>query len=162
MLETRVRNAKFFDPEQFPWYRLDNVGDYTFCNYHVVWREQCKSMTACVIGSIDDPDLGKKVVVTDSKVLSCASDNLREVHYICAIINSPRIISIIDAYTIDTQRGVDILNNIAIPQYDPQNPVHGQLADCSIRAHELFLTGDKDGIAETESEIDRLVELLFV
>lgn len=162
LLETRVRNAKFFDPEQFPWYRLDNVGDYTFCNYHVVWREQCKSMTACVIGSIDDPDLGKKVVVTDSKVLSCASDNLREVHYICAIINSPRIISIIDAYTIDTQRGVDILNNIAIPQYDPQNPVHGQLADCSIRAHELFLTGDKDGIAETESEIDRLVELLFV
>ncbi len=162
LTETRVRSAKFFDLTQFPWYRLDNVGDYTFQNYHVVWREQSKSMTACVIGSLDDPYLGKKVMVTDSKVLSCATDDLREAHYICAIINSPRIISIIDAYTIDTQRGVDILNNIAIPEFDPENEVHVQLSGCSAKAHELFLAEDKEGIAATEREIDELVEKLFV
>lgn len=161
LYETRVRNAKFFDPEQFPWYRLDNVGDYTFRKYHVVWREQSKSMTACVIGSLDDPYLGNKVIVTDSKVLSCATDDEEEAYYICAVINSPIITKIIDAYTIDTQRGVDVLNNIAIPSYDRENEIHRNLSEKSMEAHERFRAGDKAGIKALEAEIDGLIEELF-
>lgn len=161
LYETRVRSAKFFDPDQFPWYRLDNVGEYTFRKYHVVWREQSKSMTACVIGSLDDPYLGEKVIVTDSKVLSCATDDLREAHYICAVINSPVITRIIDAYTIDTQRGVDVLNNIAIPAFDAANPVHLRLAGLSAAAHEAYASGDRDGIERAEKEIDLAIEDLF-
>lgn len=161
LLETRKRSAKFFDEAQFPWYRLDNVGSYTFQKYHVVWKEQSKSMTACVIGSMDDPYLGQKVVVTDSKVLSCATDDEAEAHYICAVINSPIITKIIDGYTIDTQRGIDILSNIAIPKYDAAIEEHAALAEKSRQAHQAFIAGDADSIKRLEKEIDELVHRLF-
>lgn len=162
LLETRIRSAKFFDEEQFPWYRLDNVGEYTFKPYHVVWREQNKKMTACVIGSINDKILGEKVVVTDSKVLFCACDNKYEAHYICAIINAPIISDIIDAYTIDTQRGVDILNNIAIPSFNVNNLLHMELAQKSISAHTLLANGKLEKIEIIENEINEIVKKIFV
>ena len=160
LLETRIRNAKFFDKESFPFYRLDNIGDYTWEPYHVVWREQNKKMTACVISSIEDKYLGKKIAVTDSKVLSCSFDNEMEAHYVCSIINSPTITELIDSYTISTNRGVDILKNIAIPRFNLDNKVHKKLAELSISAHEAF-KNESDKIEDIENEIDSYIVKIF-
>ena len=62
---------------------------------------------------IDDEFLGKKNVVTDSKVLFVSFDTEEESHYLCGILNSRIIGDIIEAYTIDTQsiaRRVDFVN----------------------------------------------------
>jgi hypothetical protein len=159
LLETRIRSGKFYNPKHYPFYRLDNVGLYTFQPYHVIWREQNKSMIACVVSSVTTPELGEKIVVFDSKVLYCSFDNESEAHYLCSIINSPNIARIIESYTIDTQRGVDILNNIKIPQYEQSNPIHANLATASVEAHTAYLDGVD--LTEIEKKLDALVDELF-
>ena len=79
--------------------------------------------------------------------------------YLCAVINSPIVAKIIEAYTIDTQRGVDILNNIAIPKFDESNEEHIRLAELSMQAHNNKIE-NVDNL-EIEQEINILTENVF-
>ncbi len=161
LLETRIRSGKFFDKDQFPFYRLDNVGDYTFYDYKVVWKEQSKKLTSTVISSIDDPYLGNKPIVTDSKVLFVALNNKDEAYYLCGILNSRLIGEIVEAYTIDTQRGVDIVKNIKIPNYDENNGIHKQISELSQLAHKEYSLENFDEINNIEKELEKVVLKLF-
>lgn len=159
LLETRIRNGKYFNKDKHPFYRLDNVGEYTFDSYRVVWREQNKSMTACVIHKVNDPILGEKDLLIDSKVLSCSLSSKEEAHYLCAILNAPAISRLIESYTIDTQRGVDILKNIKIPGFDETNKIHNELSKLSMRAHQNYIKCIDT--KEIELKIDEKVGKLF-
>lgn len=161
LLETRIRSAKFFDPNQFPWYRLDNVGEYTFKPYKMLWKEQSTAMNCCVVSTLDCPYIGNKLVVTDSKVLSSSFDDKNEAFYLCGVLNSSEIEEIIQGYTISTNRGIDIVNNIKIPKYNPQNNRHIKIAELSIRAHDAYQKGDKSTIKDCENSINNLVKLIF-
>ena len=161
LLETRIRSGKFFDKDQFPWYRLDNVGDYTYMPYKVLWREQSKEMTAAVVSSVDDKFLGKKIVLSDSKVLYVSFETEREAHYLCGILNSRIIGDIIEAYTIDTQRGVDIVKNIAIPEFNESNDNHILMSELSKKAHKFYADKDKINLNQTEKEIEKLTPEIF-
>lgn len=161
LLETRIRSGKFFNADKYPWYKLDNVGPYTFKSYHVLWAEQGSSTKCCVISSIDDQYLGNKLVVTDSKVLFVPFDSEDEAHYLCAIINSKPIETIIKAYTIDTNKGTDIVDKINIPDYDSSNPMHADLVSLSKEAHNYFKMHDAKGIKECEKKINDIVPLIF-
>jgi hypothetical protein len=162
LLETRIRSGKFFDPKQFPFYRLDNVGEYTFSKYKVVWKEQSRQMTAAVISNLSDDFLRNKTIVTDSKVLYVSFDSNQEAYYLCAILNSRLIGEIIEAYTIEVQKGVDIVKNINIPKYDVHNKLHEKLATLSLKAHELYLEQKQKEIKVIESEIENVVPLVFI
>lgn len=159
LLSTRITSGKFFNKDTQPFYRLDNVGPYTFSKYHVVWREQNKNMVACVIGNIDDPFLGEKSVVFDSKVLFCSLDVEEEAHYLCALLNSKTISNIIDSYTISTNRGIDILKNIKISKYDSSDAQHRKLAELSKQAHNNFVANIDN--SSLEDEIEEAVLDLF-
>ena len=106
LLATRIQNGKFYNPDTQPWYRLDNVGDYTFADYKVIWKEQASSFAAVAIGnysSLPNADLDlfdkkDKPVVVDSKVLMLATETMEEAYYVSAILNSKSIRDIIDAY----------------------------------------------------------------
>lgn len=155
LLETRIRSAKFFDKDQFPFYRLDNVGDYTYMPYKVLWREQSREMTAAVVSTVNDKFLGNKIVVSDSKVLYVSFDNELEAHYLCGILNSRVIGDIIEAYTIDTQRGVDIVDNIKIPKFDSKNKLHKEMANLSKQAHLAYTNKDSVKLKMTEKQIEQ-------
>jgi len=161
LLETRIRSGKFFDSKQFPWYRLDNVGDYTFSKYKLLWKEQSKKMTTTVVSTLDDKFLGNKNIVTDSKVLYVSFNDKNEVNYLCAVLNSRLIGEIIEAYTIDIQKGIDIVKNINIPKYNSKNKLHEKLADLSIKAHELYKINSKKEILKIEEKIEQIVPLIF-
>lgn len=161
LLETRIRSAKFFDKDQFPFYRLDNVGDYTFMPYKVLWREQSREMTATVVSSVNDKFLGNKTVVSDSKVLYVSFDNETEAHYLCGILNSRVIGDIIEAYTIDTQRGVDIVDNIKIPKFDTKNKLHNDMANLSKQAHLAYKTNDNAMLKQSEIQIEKKTIEIF-
>jgi type I restriction-modification system DNA methylase subunit len=161
LLETRIRSAKFFDKDQFPFYRLDNVGDYTYMPYKVLWREQSKEMTATVVSSVKDEFLGDKIVVCDSKVLYVSFDNELEAYYLCGILNSRMIGDIIEAYTIDTQRGVDIVKNINIPKFERKNKLHRQMANYSKEAHSAYTLKEDSRLREIENEIEKLIMNIF-
>ena len=161
LLQTRIRSAKFFDANQFPWYRLDNVGEYTFKPYKILWKEQSSAMNCCVVSSLDCPYLGNKLVVTDSKVLSASFDNKDEAYYLCGVLNSHEIEEIIQGYTISTNRGIDIVKNIKIPTYSLNNENHKAIVRLSIKAHEAYKTNDETTIEECENEINRIVPTIF-
>lgn len=161
LLETRIRSAKFFDPKQFPFYRLDNVGDYTFAKYKVLWKEQSRFMTAAVVSEINDPAVGLKTVVTDSKVLFVSLDSEDEAHYLCSILNSRLIGKIVEAYTIDVQKGVDIVRNIRIPQFDKKKRTHLKVSSLSKRAHNAYKKGNMSEISKIERELETLIPRIF-
>lgn len=160
LLETRIRSGKFFNENTQPFYRLDNVGEYTFSKYKVLWREQSSHMIATVVSEIDCEFIGKKTVVTDSKILYVALDNESEAHYMCAILNSKIIGEIIKAYTIDVQKGVDIVKNINIQTFNKHNKYHIQLAELSKNAHTQYQI-NKENIDSIEKSIDSLIEYVF-
>ena len=162
LLETRVRSAKFFIEGKYPFYRLDNVGEYTFSKYKLLWKEQSKRMTTTVISEIDDEFLGRKTIVTDSKVLYVSFDEKEEANYLCAVLNSRLIGKIIEAYTIDIQKGVDIVKNINIPKYDSTNSNHLKLANLSISAHNNYLKNNETKILNIEKEIELIVPNIFI
>jgi hypothetical protein len=161
LLETRIRSGKFFDKDQFPWYRLDNVGDYTYMPYKVLWREQSKEMTAAVVSSVDDKYLGNKLVLSDSKVLYVSFETEVEAHYLCGILNSRVIGEIIEAYTIDIQKGVDIVKNINIPEFDKSNKDHIKMSNLSIEAHNFYKSKDEKKLDKTEQKIEILTPKIF-
>jgi hypothetical protein len=118
-------------------------------------------MTTTVISDIDDEFLGRKTIVTDSKVLYVSFDEKEEANYLCAILNSRLIGKIIEAYTIDVQKGVDIVKNINIPKYDSSNRDHIKLSTLSISAHDNYLKNKKIEIERIEAEIEKIVPNIF-
>jgi hypothetical protein len=159
LLETRVRNGKFFDESIDPFYALDNVGTYTFSPFKVVWREQNKRMVACVVSSKNGSPCKGKLIIPDSKVLCCSLENELEAHYMCAILNSEPISKIIEGYTIETQRGTDILENIKIPTFDSKNDLHRELSELSLNAHNAYTEGKS--LSSYQKRIDELVLDVF-
>lgn len=155
LLETRKRNSKFYNDKR-PFYFLDNIGTYTFAPYKVVWKEQGKNMIACVVSTKLDGVLKGKLVIPDSKVLFCGLDNKEEAHYLCAVLNSKPITELIEGYTIELQRGIDILENVKIPKYDSSNRLHTKLSSLSEQAHALYLEGG-EGIPVVQDKIDSTV-----
>lgn len=143
LLETRKQNGKFFNPKINPFYRLDNVGEYTYAPYKVLWKEQTGSMSAVVVSTYlrsipnADPELfaEDKIIVVDSKVLMLDVYSEMEAYYVCGIINAPIITEVVDGYAISTNRGVDVLKYIAIPKYDATDEKHNAIADISKRIH---------------------------
>lgn len=168
LFNTRVQNGKFFNPNTNPFYRLDNVGEYTYAPYKVLWKEQTGSMSAVVVSSYlksipnADPNLfsNDKIIVVDSKVLMLDLYNEMEAYFVCGIINAPIIIEIVDGYAVATNRGVDVLKYIAIPKYDGNNPLHLEIANTSKEIH-LLARDDKD-FSYKETELSTKVKSLFV
>lgn len=168
LLETRIQNGKFFNPNIHPFYRLDNVGPYTFSPYKVLWKEQTGSMSAVVVStyfnSVPNADREifseDKVIVVDSKVLMLGLNNENEAHYVCGIINSPDVVKVIDGYAINTNRGVDVLRYIAIPRYDSRKESHTEVARLSKTIHKKA-RNDED-YSELERALSDAVLKVFV
>lgn len=167
LLKTRIQNGKFFNKDINPFYRLDNVGEYTYSPYKVLWKEQAGSMSAVVVGSYYESIPGAdntlftedKIIVVDSKVLMLDVYNETEAYYVCGIINAPNVIKVVDGYAVSTNRGVDVLKYIAIPKFDAQNDVHSAIATISKNVH--VLAQENHDYSEQEAELSRLAHRLF-
>ena len=176
LFDSRMQNGKFFNPDRNPFYRLDNVGEYTYAPYKVLWKEQTGSMSAVVVGNAeeslinyDNSVLGTdKIIMVDSKVLYLALESADEAYFVCGIINSPTIRNIIDGYAVETNRGIDVLKYLAIPKYDNTSQTHKDIARISEQIHdfckiELKSLGkiDQSKLSALEGALDALVIAMF-
>ena len=169
LLASRIQNGKFFNAKTQPYYRLDNVGEYTYAPYKVLWKEQTGSMSAVVVGSylesIPDADLAlfsnDKTIVVDSKVLMLGLDNADEAHYVCGIMNAKDTVKVIDGYAISTNRGVDVLKYLAIPKFAPDNDAHQAVSKLSQEIHSKFKAKAFDTISVLEERLNSAVRALF-
>jgi SAM-dependent methyltransferase len=134
-----------------PFYFYGAVGDYTFAPWKVVWREQSAQMTAAVVGTA-----AGKPVMPDHKLMLVDCNSKIEAHYICALLNSSIIMAVVQAYAVSIQMDPHILDHIRIPRYDPNNPVHRELADLSRQARVIVARGDTARLGQVEKKIDEL------
>ena len=103
----------------------------------------------------------KQLSRIDSKVLSVSLNDKDEAHYLCAVLNSSDIDAIVQGYTINTNRGIDIVKNINIPKYNKNNSYHKELAEFSIDAHKAYTDGKMDKLNDIQKKIDAMVKLIF-
>lgn len=175
LLASRIQNGKFFNPDIQPFYRLDNIGDYTYAPYKVLWKEQTGSMSAVVVSSylksIPNADktlfandlnpTGDKNIVVDSKVLMLGLYELEEAFYVAGIINSPNIRNIIDGYAVSTNRGTDVLKYIAIPKFNKKINLHSSIAAKSAEIHQKLQDNPRFTISPLEEDLNKIVYTLF-
>lgn len=169
LLASRMQNGKFFNPATQPYYRLDNVGEYTYAPYKVLWKEQTGSMSAVVVGSYyesipnADRDLFSedKTIVVDSKVLMLGLCDFDEANYVCGILNAKDVVDIIDGYAISTNRGVDVLKYLAIPKYDSTSDIHKNISKLSKNIHTEMRKPKPKGMKRLETELNVEVHRLF-
>lgn len=167
LLASRIQSGKFFNPNTQPWYRLDNVGSYTFSDFKVIWKEQVKSFSAVAVGkysTLPNSDLSifdqeDKPVVVDSKVRMLSTETMEEAYYVTAILNSKSVRDVIDSYSVRLNRGVDVLKNIRISKFDKKNSLHNKIATLSQEIHKI--ANNEGEIIELEVKLDNMVKLLY-
>jgi hypothetical protein len=164
LLRQRSGYKKYFDPAKDPFYSMYDVSEYTFAPYKVMWRRMVGRTDGVVAAPIADGYLGEAVPVCHEVTTFVAFSDKTEANYFCAVLNSaiPSLISL--SYSTSKSFGSPhILEHVAIPKFDPSNPVHQSLSTFSDKAHQLAAQG-KSGEAElrrVETEIDRLAARLW-
>jgi hypothetical protein len=150
-LRNRSGYKQILSRREKEFYGLMDIDHYTFAPWKVVWREQSAQMTAAVVGTY-----AGKPVMPDHKLMLVDCNRKIEAHYICALLNSSIIMAVAQAYAVSIQMGPHILDHIRIPRYDPNNPVHRELADLSRQAHVIVARGDTAWLEQVEKKIDEL------
>jgi len=175
VIRTYIEKLKALDKtldEQF--YILDNVGEYTFKPYKVVWKYIAGAITgkaefACaVLRPVQDKYVSVKPPIPNDKLMLVAFDNEDEAYYLAGVLNSSFIRAIAASYIIETEISTHLLENVMIPKYDSNNELHKRIAELSKRAHELareIIENDRKDLEEelrkVEFEIDKLVAKLY-
>jgi len=130
-----------------PFYAIYNVGPYTFAPYKVVWKEQSSEFQCAVVSNQDG-----KSIVPDHKVMLVPFESVSEANYVCAMLNSTISRFIVAAYAIATAQSTHILENIAIPKFEPDKALHRDLSRLSEQCHEKTMVGVP--VDDLEEQID--------
>jgi hypothetical protein len=135
-----------------PFYSILGVGAYTLAPYKVVWREVAHDLATSVVSTSCSNKLGDKVVVPDHTIVYIPCRFLEEAHYLSALLNSSPAGLVIRGY-VALHPSPHILQYIAVPRFDPSNPIHTRLAELSQQAHALAAAQTSE-VSET-SEVSR-------
>jgi hypothetical protein len=78
-------------------------------------------------------------------------------------LNSPNVRNVIDGYAISTNRGIDVLKYLAIPQYSSKNKLHTDIARISKDIHLEMKKQPRNStlIRKYENELNDIVHTLF-
>jgi len=127
-----------------PFYTVYDIGTYTFAPYKVVWKNIAGAITgkaefscAAITGEIDDPYLGKKIIIPNVKLMCVSVSTPEEAYYLAGVLNSSFVRSIVASYVIETGISTHILDVIKIPEFNPSNHIQRRIAELSKKAHEL-------------------------
>ena len=130
--------------------------------FKVCWLRMGSKVEAAVINEYENPLLGRKSPIPQETVVFVNVESLDEAHYLCAILNSAIFTDLISMFSMRGSKGfatVNILENIRILKFNPDDELHKQLAAQSMKAHEAAQRG-ADTIS-IENTINQLAEELF-
>ena len=88
--------------------------------------------------------------MSDHRLMIVALDETAEAHYLCGALNSAPCDLMVRSYTVSTQISTHVLDNVAIPKFDPGD-----------EAHQLAAEEDQEKSSEVEEEIDRAAAKLW-
>lgn len=120
------------------FYSLARVGEYSFAENYVVFRDNTK-WGAAVVSTVDTTWGGKKRPLFQNHAVSICEDSqgnyitLDEAHFICGIMNAP--VSFDYVLHSSDSRSFPIRPRLYIPKYDPENVIHKEIMQLSKKAH---------------------------
>ena len=142
-----------------PFYTMFAVGDYTFAPYKVVWPWISVGVRAALVSESE----GKPVCPEhNTSFLNLLRED--EAHFICALLNSAIGDFSIRTFYSGGGGGIGspaVLQNIRIPNFDPANKIHQELAGLSQNANYAVTIGDEAGLRELEQRIDELAAQIW-
>ena len=162
ILERMSLYKHFHKPVGGPFYGQRNISHHVFANYKVVWKRQGNDLVAAVV-SHQKTIFGYKTTICLDPCSLFSTNNESEAHYLCAIINSKPVRDFVKSFS-SAGRGFgtpSVMEHIAIPKFDPQNPLHQKLAEISKKCHKLKEENKEKEIKALEKENDELVKKLF-
>jgi len=140
--------------ETGPFYSMFNIGDYTFSDYKVVWREVSADFAPAVVGCSNG-----RPVIPDHTLTTLACGSESEAHFVCAVLGSTAYRVGVNAY-IALHPSPHVVENFRVPAFDTSNTLHEELSALSKTAHGLASLGS-DEVKDIEEEIDRAVARLL-
>jgi len=155
-LASRAAYEKYLKKAGEPFYALYDIKTYTLAAWKVVWREQADGLTAAVVGTVDG-----RPVMPDHKLMMVDVSSRREAHLLCAALNSAPASLAVNSYSIQTQMDTHILENVAVPEFSPQNKLHARLADLSEAAHKAVAKGDTAELKKIEEQVNHWAAKLW-
>jgi len=160
VLAARAAYRRYQDTK--PFYSMYNVGPYTVASVKVVWRRMDRQIRAAVVEPVEDPLLGLRPAVPQETCVLVACDCGDEAHYLCAVLNSEIVHFLASGHSVRGGKGFGtpgILESLRIRRFDPRDPRHCQLADCSREAHAAVTACGEPG--PIQALIDRLAAALW-
>lgn len=156
LLERRAAYRRY--QGEGPFYAMYNVGPYTVAPWKVVWRRMDRRLRAAVVGQCAVPGAGVRPIVPQETCVLVAVDTAAEAHYLCARLNSSLSAFLAQSSSVDGGKGFGtpgMLDHLGLRRFDPTDPRHLALAQCSQRAHAAAAQGDD--LDAIEAGVDRLV-----
>ena len=111
------------------------VGPYTFAPWKVVWKYIASSFVCAVIGTVEDPFLGKKLLIPNEKVMYVSTSCQEEAYYLCGVLSSTPVARCVRGYMNPTSISAHVLGRLRIPKFDAGNPVHREIAGLCQAGH---------------------------
>ncbi len=145
-----------------PFYELYRIGDYTFAEWKVVFKEQATSLVAAVVEPYtDDHHLQEKPVIPDHKLMLVQTGSREEAHYLCALLNSAPAKFYVEAYFLQTSISTHVIECINVPKFDSRVALHSKISVASQKAHKLAVQGHRNALTDVEREVDKLAAELW-
>lgn len=153
-LRGRSGYRRYFKPSD-PFYSMYNVGPYTMQPIKVFWRQFIPRLEMALCLPVDDPNLGRKVPLTQHVVTICSFQSIEEALFFSACGNSSPAILLHSVSSTGKSFGQPlILRTVGIPRFNPKDPIHKTLADLSGRCHTAKENNRTEEIPDIEREID--------
>ncbi|WP_336328765.1 N-6 DNA methylase [Halovenus sp. HT40] len=153
-----------------PFYNIFGVGEYTWAPYKVVWCRLGFKPHFAVVSTVEDPDLSEKLVVPGDHYMFIGTDDEREAHALCALLNSAVYQKSLQGIASEGKSSLSkaVVSELELPRYEEisEGP---RLAELSMQAHEIvpqYTDRSKraynrltiEELEPIQAEIDRLVE----
>jgi hypothetical protein len=121
-----------------PFYTLFGLGDYTWADYKVVWCRLGFKPHFAVVSTREDPDLGEKQVVPGDHCMFVATDERREAHLLCALLNSAPYQRTIRSIASNGKSSLSksVISKLRLPEW-AGTAVQAELASLSMAAHDI-------------------------
>jgi len=156
-----------------PFYNVFGLGEYTWAPYKVVWCRLGFNPEFAVVSTVQDPDLGEKLVVPGDHFMFIPTVDREAAHFLCGLLNSAPYQRSLAGIASNGKSSLSkaVVSKLALPAYRDTGPSE-RLAELSMRAHDVVAhhtDGSKrayDGrsipeLAALQSDMDALVEGLL-
>jgi len=112
---------------------------------------------------VKDRFLDEKVLIPDNTIGFIPLDSMDEAYFICGLLNSSFIKSMIANKSIKSKWGVSVqlIKQLPLPKYNPQNNLHKKLSHLAMLASQAAQKNEIDILSKIEKEIDNLAETII-